>query len=299
MKKLLIAGVALTTLVAGPAMAADMAVKSPVYKAPPSDPIYNWSGFYAGGNIGYSWGRADSDLNVPGLTVIGGLGFLPPIPTPINIPGAAFSDSNNLKGFIGGGQIGYNAQTGNLVLGLEADWQISGEKGGAAHTTAFDVTAPVILGLFSTEAIGTVTTQVEAKIAWFGTVRGRIGYATNGLLLYGTGGLAYGRVQVSGTSTINGGVADCFFVCGASTPFSSTTAFAVSRTNVGWALGAGVEGALAGAGNWTWKAEYLYVDLGSLDAAAGTAGSLHTRFADNIVRLGLNFRFGGPLVARY
>src|SRR5262249_8111567 len=125
-------------------------------------------------------------------------------------------------------------------------------------------------GCFQTQPLsGAVVTSYEAKIEWFGTVRGRLGWLLNdGLLLYGTGGLAYGRVSVSGNVNESvsfpgfGGIC-CF------TPAPATTTFSQSRTNTGFAAGGGLEGRLAPwlPPNWTWKLEYLYLDLGSLNTS--------------------------------
>ena len=130
-------------------------------------------------------------------------------------------------------------------------------------------------------ASGTVSQSLEAKIRWFGTLRVRGGVLiTPTVWLYGTGGLAYGDVSVSDTITVSG---------------VGTTAFSKSKTNVGWTLGAGVEGAIPNSRDWTWKVEYLYLDLGSLSGGGTdpTIGnfSWNARFTDNIVRVGLNYRF--------
>jgi outer membrane immunogenic protein len=123
-------------------------------------------------------------------------------------------------------------------------------------------------------------------------VRGRLGYAWNDVLLYGTGGLAYGEVGLSGTS------ASTVTTSGAGVggpPFTTVTAksFAASAVNLGWTAGAGIEGALAN--NWTWKAEYLHMDLGSVSvtgiAATGATFTASSKFTDDIVRVGLNYRF--------
>jgi outer membrane immunogenic protein len=185
------------------------------------------------------------------------------------------------RGILGGAQIGYNWQSSpNWVFGIEADWQGSGQKASSVLPDQ-----PYFVGL----AFGAVTSSYDAKIDWFGTVRGRIGYAWDRILLYATGGLAYGEVKIAGTATDSG-----ISIGG---PFSSTAAFGGSKVNAGWTLGGGIEGALVH--NWTWKAEYLYVDLGTLDtSSAGPFGSepvtTHTRFTDNVVRVGLNYRFRGP-----
>jgi outer membrane immunogenic protein len=113
-------------------------------------------------------------------------------------------------------------------------------------------------------------------------VRGRVGLLINPTtLLYGTGGLAYGRISASGT----------FF----NSFTSGTASFGDSTTQVGWTLGAGVEGAIPNASNWTWKLEYLYIDFGTLSGngfnSQGEAYSWSTRVTDNILRVGLNYRF--------
>jgi outer membrane immunogenic protein len=150
-----------------------------------------------------------------------------------------------------------------------------------------------------------VVTAYDAKIAWFGTVRGALGVLiTDNVLLSGTAGLAYGRVELSGNTSVTGSVTvpptAPFFTSGASV-------FSESKTNFGIAAGGVIEGKsyLLPPG-WTWKVEYLYVNLGSLDIVSPfPAGQLtqfaspftgplttHVRFTDNIVRIGLNYAFG-------
>jgi opacity protein-like surface antigen len=128
-------------------------------------------------------------------------------------------------------------------------------------------------------------------------------WGTNGdVLTYVTGGLAYGEVKINGTSTVSG-------LAGA-VPFSLTQAIGHSQVNTGWVVGWGTEGHLRGnlipiPGNWTWKIEELYMDLGTLDATGVTSGAsapvgfgvtggrvvTHTRFTDGILRAGLNYQF--------
>ena len=159
---------------------------------------------------------------------------------------------------------------------------------------------------------GAASTSYEAKIDWFGTVRGRLGFLVGDqLLIYGTGGLAYGEVAVSGNAN--------FSATTAGSPFTPTTAgFGASKANVGFSVGGGMEGRLSYwlPPNWTWKLEYLYLDLGSVNTAGSFAlappvGALftaitgtfntHTHFTDNIVRVGLNYKFGNyyaPVVTK-
>ncbi len=284
MRKILAAGIGVLALAAAmqPAAAADLPRKAPVYKAPPVyvDP-WSWTGVYVGLNAGYSWGRSNTDAAfTTGAAVL-----------------FAANNSFNLNGWLGGGQIGANWQTGNWVLGIEADIQATGQKGG------FDFVCPTGIcaapfGVIALFPGGPVTASLNQKLQWFGTVRGRAGVTvTPTVLAYVTGGLAYGELKsdllVSGT---NAGVA-------ASAAFSSST------TKAGWTVGAGLEGRLGG--NWTAKIEYLYVDLGSVAVGpfvtpivaiggAPLAVNLNSRITDNILRVGVNYKFGpGPVRAAY
>jgi outer membrane immunogenic protein len=245
MKKKLLLGVAF--------FGAAAAVNSPALAI---SPIYSWTGCYIGANAGYSWGRAYVDGNATGLASLG-------LPT-------AFSTTLSPDGFIGGGQVGCNWQNSNAVWGLETDFQGSAQKD--SRFSAFNTSE------------GSVSQNVEARLRWFGTVRARAGVlVVPTVLLYGTGGLAYGNVKVTDTMTVNN--------FGAIT--SST--FNTSTTRAGWTVGFGVEGVIPNAPAWTWKVEYLYIDLGSIngsaaDALGGVVG-WSARMTDNIVRAGLNWRF--------
>jgi outer membrane immunogenic protein len=279
MKKLLTA-IAVAGLIGTPAFAADMAVKAP---PPAPAPVYSWTGFYVGGNVGYSWGKADTDFSADPIII-----DVPQRPL-VTLPGFAGSDSVKPHGIIGGGQIGYNWQySPNWVVGVEADIQASGEKASNTFTNAFNV-SPVPL----TTVIGTAVTNYESKIEWFGTLRGRIGYVWDRWMLYATGGLAYGEVKIAGISTVSGTV-----LASTTSPFAVVTGFGHSQINAGWTVGGGIEGSLVN--NWTWKAEYLYMDLGALNDpdlpiallnASGGRVHTHTTFTDNIVRAGLNYQF--------
>jgi outer membrane immunogenic protein len=296
MHKALIGIAAAVALIGTPALAADMPLKAP--PAPPP-PAWSWTGFYVGGNVGYSWGgRNDiagngSDISFPAL-----------IPVP-NAFAFAGSQASRINGAIGGAQFGYNYQFDpRWVLGFETDIQASGERAnntaaapfsGAVCTTASN---PPPTCVATTPFSAAATTAYQAKIDWFGTVRGRLGYLVNDqLLLYGTGGLAYGQVSASGITSVNGAALGF-------APFApGTSAFSASSTRVGYTVGAGIEDKLSS--NWTWKLEYLYVDLGSLGAAAPFPGATpiagettitgtmnaKTHFNDNILRVGLNYQF--------
>lgn len=275
MKRILM-GAAIASMLSTAALAADLAPRM-YTKAPVAPPVvYDWGGFYVGGNVGYSWGRS-SDTS----TLTNGAGTVL----------FESSGSSNLNGVIGGGQIGYNWQMQNWLFGLEADIQGADESGSRSFTCPTGVCTPntgiLGAGLFPGPAVPVTLSQ---KIDWFGTVRGRIGLlATPRVLLYGTGGLAYGGVNTSET------------IGAAALGFSNT------ETRVGWTLGAGIEGAIGG--GWSAKLEYLYMDLGTTSgsfltpiAALGggfISSNFNSRITDNILRVGVNYRFGGPVVARY
>lgn len=271
MKKILIAAAAL--LGATAAQAADMAAR-PYAKAPPLSPAYNWTGFYAGVNAGYAW-EDPSVSYTPNNAVIAGGGSSYPV------------GSWNNSGALGGLQAGYNWQFDrNWVAGLEADIDASAIKG--SNTSAGQV------------GYGPASFTTSQKVDWFGTVRGRIGFLpTDRLLVYGTGGLAYGNVKEN-TSMFHGGVNVTNGAFGVSCA-TNQICFVGSASGVraGWTAGAGVEYAV-----WqsvTLKAEYLYVDLGGNDVigtalngngrtpASYTASISSLHF--NVVRAGLNYRF--------
>jgi outer membrane immunogenic protein len=272
--KLSVAVLAVLTGVAS-AAAADLPART-YTKAPVYDPPYDWTGFYVGGNLGYSWGRSHDTS-----TLTNGAGTV------------LFSsaDGSNLNGFVGGGGAGYNWQLQSWVWGLEADIQGTGERGSRVFTCPIGTCTPatvfigaLVLPPFPGPA---VTETLNQKIDWFGTVRGRVGVlATPKVLFYATGGLAYGEVASSGTIATTTGV---------------SSAFATSSTKAGYTVGAGVEGVIGG--NWTAKLEYLYVDLGRVSGSFATViggfggGTVTTAFSsrvtDNVLRVGVNYKFGG------
>jgi outer membrane immunogenic protein len=286
MKRILFAAVGLMALTGLPAAAADLPTKAPILKAPPIE-VWNWTGFYIGGNVGYSWGRSDTDVDY--FNPVTGLSITPPA-------GSIVSSKFDMNGWVGGGQAGYNWQTGNWVFGIEADIQWTGQDGDERFSCAATVIGGVCLpGLTFLPPGATGTTlDVSQKLQWFGTARARLGTTawSPSTLLYVTGGFAYGSVKTTG-------VLRGFTANGAAV----TTAFSDSDTNGGWTVGAGIESRIYG--NWTAKVEYLYVDLGDFDNSVqfATAPAIGARFTshvtDHIARFGLNYKFGGPIIARY
>ena len=236
-----IVAVAASTAVVGAAHAADIprppppVVKAPAYVAPPP---FSWAGFYIGANFGYGWSSGSGTVTNVGIAPFGASG-----PT-----------SGSGDGIFGGAQIGYNWQSGAFVYGLETDFQASDGNGSY------------------TGVAGGRTFSGRARNEWFGTIRGRVGYAVDNWLFYATGGGAYTENRINGTTTF-GGV---------------TTPYAVSATGWTWTVGAGIEAAVAR--NWSIKGEYLYLATpDSVPVPPGTrvSGSTDT----HLIRLGVNYHF--------
>jgi len=267
MKKLLIAGVALTALIGTQALAADMALKAP----PPPAPVWSWTGFYLGVNGGYGWNNSTGNsfcINPAGVT--NGLGCDTPN-TGVVRP----------RGGLVGAQAGYNWQANSIVFGIETDIQWADIKGTNSVTDLCCNPAAAPAGTFS----------MSSKLDWFGTFRGRLGVlATPNALLYVTGGLIYGHES---TSTLLS-----FPIVGPTVFYPSST----STNRSGGTVGAGLEYAFTH--NFSGKIEGLWYDMGSLTSSftcpAGavtctpgfTSGATY-KFRGEMVRGGLNWKFNG------
>ncbi|MDP3554680.1 outer membrane protein [Methylocystis sp.] len=307
---------ALLVALTGSALAADL----PSYKAPPPPPPPPpplWSGFYVGLNAGGMWGGSNN-IWTSSAPISSFPGSAPSaLYAAYSALGASGVSQGNTSGFIGGGQIGYNWQFwgGRLVAGVEAD--IQGVASGNSNNTS--VTAAGAFPFIAASEIVTTAITTSKRLDYIGTVRGRLGWLfTPTLLVYGTGGLAYGGVSVStGVAQFNNDCAQFPAGCITSSAFSSGS---FSDTRVGWTAGAGLEWMFMP--NWSAKVEYLYYDLGNVSYSGGLlttfsntltafpAGSLisgvvtqsQTRFNGNIVRAGVNYHFNwgaAPIVAKY
>jgi outer membrane immunogenic protein len=285
---------------AGAALAADLRAPPPVILAPP--PIFTWTGFYVGLNAGGTW-SSNNSVHTTAVPLFAA----PTFATELTLSSALATTSVPISnsGFIGGGQIGYNYQfANNFVAGIEAD--IQGVA--ASHRTATVFGSGVPVGFPAETIVSTVS--ASKGIDYIGTVRGRLGFTiTPTLLVYGTGGLAYGGVDSS--VAISQQNLPAGSIIGA--PFSSFGR--LSDTRVGWTAGGGLEWLFAP--NWSVKVEYLYYDLRTPTFALSpltntftTGGVVYssapfakTRFNGNIVRAGLNYHFNlwgpAPVVAKY
>jgi outer membrane immunogenic protein len=274
MRKLRLWGMALLAFaLASPALAADLPAE-PSYKAAPLIvPTYDWTGFYIGVNGGYSWGKSANTFTITGFP--------------------AFTGSTHLNGDVFGGQAGYNWQVNNSwVVGIEADVQGANQKG--TDTPPPIVATNCVGGIFCTTTSNGVS--MDQTLNWFATARARVGFVPwDHLMLYVTGGGAFG--EVAATATANAMTTISFF--GTTTAISSAN-FANRRA--GWTAGGGAEWVISGP--WTAKLEYLFVDLGSYSNTVPVnplvpSTAINSHVTDNIVRVGINYRFGGPVVARY
>ncbi|MEJ0093138.1 MAG: outer membrane protein [Methylocella sp.] len=237
---------------AGSALAADLPSRAPPPVYLPPAPIFTWTGIYVGGQVGYAWGNQNVSSNS---------GF------------GSDSFSSNNDGVIGGAHVGYNLQLSQFVIGLEGS--VDGSSLNKSITRG-----------------GFVPVTYSANLGVQGSVRGRVGYAWDRVLLYATGGVAFGGVDSS-----------------LSSPFGFDSA---SDTRVGWTVGGGLEYAITN--NWSIRAEYRYTDLGHAsifaansfnDPAIGGGGGFSNRhIVENQVQVGFSYKFDtfappAPIVAKY
>jgi outer membrane immunogenic protein len=175
MKKLLLAAGMMAMGLLAPATAADLAAR-PYTKAPPMPvaAVYNWTGFYVGGHLGWGWGQIDNTSAAPGTAAF-------PTGTPF-----ARTDSD---GFLGGVQGGFNWQTSNLVLGVECEYTWADIKG---STRTVSLITPAIV------------TSANSKVDDIAMVTGRIGYAANDWLFFAKGGWAWAQGGSNGVVTRTG-----------------------------------------------------------------------------------------------
>ncbi len=281
MRALMIAASGILAMSVLNASAADINRRPVLTKAPPVQPapvspVYNWTGFYLGGNVGYGWSHRDFTN-----TITATLGDIQ--------RSGSNSGNDDGRGWLGGGQVGFNYQfLGSWVAGIEADID-------AAHITSS--TSACFTGV--TAVCGTRDTNIKD----FGTVRGRLGYAFNNVLLYGTGGWAWGHGNNTTQITCVG--AGC---PGTSVLPTSPAPVSIDINPSGWAAGGGVEWAFLP--NWTLRAEYLHLQFDGIKEDASIQAIvapvfLTTHVSSNtgvdLVRVGVNYLFNwGPApLAKY
>jgi len=251
-----------------PASAADMGPPLAAKAPPPVPvPVFTWTGFYIGGNFGGGWASNDFSNTLTGTAA--GI----PFPTATNSGTAAAS------GILGGGQIGFNYEfPTNWVVGIEADIDadhIAGSGSGCLSTAA-----GVVSSCGHDSSVGD----------YFGTVRGRVGYAFDNLLFYGTGGWAYAESTTTHTTTCVSGACPA-----TSLPFTFNSP-SVSTTASGWTAGAGIEWGFLP--NWTLRAEYLHLQFNGVGENFGFTGTtIGIPIVSNVhnTRVGVSYLFNwGP-----
>lgn len=273
----LIVGIGALALLSAPAFSADLPART-YTKAPMIAPAYNWTGWYVGANVGYGWGRSQTET------------FLDPTSSWAVEP-QAFRDSfvtmSNARfyprGVVGGIQAGYNLQSGSWLLGVEADFNGS------------DVNRTIAYSGLQPGSVITRSFTQSTRLDWFATFRPRVGYVFDRTLWYVTGGLAVGELEGSWQLLSDNGYAK---------------AGSGRDTRLGWTAGAGVEHAFAS--NWSLKLEYLYTDLDNVSYASvylpgSTFAPPGANYREQIsqdlrfhtMRVGLNYKFGAPSVAKY
>ena len=309
MKKILLSTVALMGLTVA-AGAADLPRRTVAPIAPiVAVPVFTWTGFYVGVNAGYGWGNNNNDAAnsniyfLPAGSVLGSPGTNGVLVTQQAF--GANNRDNDEGGFVGGAQIGYNMQFGAFVAGFEADLQFADIGGGNRNNQFFSVPGTYTFagtpGLALTAPAATVVESngnSASNLDWFGTARVRLGVAFDRVLVYGTGGVAFGSGGDNNNFNNNG-------FCG--------LGFNCHRGDddirVGYAVGGGVEYAFTN--NLTFKIEGLYVNLGDNNNHHNNGGAfsaVYSGVATNqlfvnsnsargsdteigLVRVGLNYKF--------
>jgi outer membrane immunogenic protein len=257
MKKILLLGLALGTLIL-PAAAADLSPR--YYKAPPPAPAFSWTGCYIGGDVGGAWSSQDVSNT-----------------SPVSTDQAGVTGTINASGVIGGAYGGCNFQwTPAWVIGVEGDWSGANLNGTAV--------APNLLA--NGTPVGSGGIAWSSNLDSIATIRGRIGYVwAPNILVYFTGGGAWGRTSYTAVDAFTGGCPNC-----GATSFSNTAS--------GWVIGGGVDWA-PWSNNWIVRVEYLHYDL---EGATSTsffqsapsfvaANPTWNNISVDSVRAGLSYKF--------
>jgi outer membrane immunogenic protein len=259
-KKLFLASVGAIAFTGSAALAADL------LPPPPPPPIFTWTGPYVGGQVGYAWGTGNLNTTL----------FDPVTGTLFNASAGGTPD-----GVIGGAHFGYLYQINQWVLGIE----------GSVDGTSLSNTAVAAFPNVRGGSILTVKSHVDVE----GTIRGKIGIAWDRVLIYGTGGFAFGGFSTDFTGATTTGVPLVF------------TGANVSSNRTGWTAGGGLQYAVTD--NWWVFVEYRYTNLGSirnngpLNLPAGAFFNESRQIRQNQVQAGFSYRFNlappVPVVAKY
>jgi outer membrane immunogenic protein len=259
-----------------PTLAADIPRRPPPPPVVAPPVVYNWSGFYIGGHLGGKWHDHDGDITFDQV-----LGF-----TPIGL-GVFGTGGNDREGaFIGGGQIGFNWQAGGWVFGVEGDFSATSAE--RTFVCCGPVAAAVLIPPF---ALGdTITVSND----WQASVRGRLGFAWDRFLVYGTGGVAFANIEAT-VGLVPGGAFPGFFGT-------------ADDTLTGWTAGGGIEFGLWD--NWSLGVEYRFTSFDAGDLSLGNVplilvpgaplrGNFELETHEVTARLNYRFSWGAPLGPRF
>jgi outer membrane immunogenic protein len=233
----------------------------------------DWKGFYVGGNAGGVKGSADTFTS----TVFSPTGYF----AMSSVPAIAAVGKQKLspRGFTGGGQVGYNFQTGHFVLGLETDFGAMHVNDDFVGSTTYPCCAPT-----------NFTVKQSISTDWLWTARPRVGVAAGPVLVYGTAGVALTNLSYQ-----------ALFIDTFATAHENA---GVDEIRTGWIAGGGVEFKIGGGSHWSMKGEYLLADFGQVKTtstnltaftpAVAFPTNVFTHQADlqqHIFRTGFNYRF--------
>ncbi len=228
-----------TITIAMPAYSADIPMQPRYYQSQMPSQFYNWTGLYLGGNGGYSWGSEREEYNDQFTQ--------------------GYDRKIKMNGAVAGAHIGGQKQFGNFILGVEADWMKTWQKG-------------------SSTEIGSNTTIDEPELNWVGTARIRAGFLPfERVHVYATGGGAYGMLRNTHNEFTNSG--------------AHLLKIDTKQALAGYTFGAGVE---YGLGNsWVVGAEWLHLNLNAIETnISGMSNSSYREtLTDNIFRGRISFRF--------
>jgi outer membrane immunogenic protein len=259
---------AIGAMLAGPAIAADLPAALPQSGLRAAS-YYEWSGIYLGANTGYRTGTVVGIQEISSTSTTGGI-------TPL----AGSNTSSNSKGAFGGIQIGINWQIDKFVFGFEGDLDGVAALAATSSGACLNPTGTVIAGC---------SFNVDDRLRYFVTFRGRLGYAIDRWLFYITGGAAWQNVGSD--------------ISLATMSHPSTMLGTIWNTPVGWTVGSGIEAALMA--NWSVRVEYLHIQSVDTSASVPVSAAAAAAFSfsptttisnsisvkNDIVRLGLNYRF--------
>jgi outer membrane immunogenic protein len=248
----------------GTAIAADL---EPYYRAPPPVlvPLFTWTGFYVGGNVG----GAATSINE----------LWSPLPSSATFGAFPITGSTGGASFAGGFQAGYNWQFApTWVAGIEGDWSWANATGNINQPWVLNSSGVVVPGSF---------TSMSSTLEWVSSIRVRLGYlVTPTLMAYGTAGGTWGKIDYAASS---------FAPATPPPPYATSAAF--SNTQGGWVAGAGLEWAFTP--NWLLRGEYLFYSLSgfpsvvapSANYPALPSGYSWSNTNVGVARLGLSYKF--------